>query len=126
MKNDKINYERLVDNINNEIMFMTTKNYSFSKRLKTIQEMLKHDLSSSLTLYYKHISLKMIRSIDNFTKKLKEETVYALVVKALEYTSETSYRQKCVNAFTIIEYFYNPNKFDNLKQNWKALMKPDR
>lgn len=122
--NNRVNYEKLVDLLNNSISTMKTKNYSIDKILNEIHKVILEKISLRPGDIQNHISRNMIRYYDNIaTDKVTPMQILILVERLLEYRTDTSYRKQICNVFTIIEYWKNPKKYDSFKQNWTDIMK---
>lgn len=122
----RFSYERYVDNILNKISYMEAKGTSIQKMLDVLKDDFESNFMVTEEIYRKHLSPKMMNMIDRFSNKLSTEQTFQLVKKALEYNSEVSSFKRVVNAFTVLEYYNQPEKFDEFKQNWKRLMRPDK
>lgn len=122
----RFSYERYIDNILNKISCMEVKGNSIQKILDVLKDDFESNFMITEEVYKKHLSPKMMNMIDRFSSKLSTEQAFQLVKKALEYNSEVSSFKRVVNAFTVLEYYNQPEKFDEFKQNWKRLMRPDK
>lgn len=122
----RFSYERYVDNILNKISYMEAKGTSIQKILDVLKDDFESNFMVTEEIYRKHLSPKMMNMIDRFSNKLSTEQTFQLAKKALEYNSEVSSFKRVVNAFTVLEYYNQPEKFDEFKQNWKRLMRPDK
>lgn len=122
----RFSYERYIDNVLNKISYMEAKGTSIQKILEALKNDFESNFMVTEEIYRKHLSPKMMNMIDRFSNKLSTEQAFQLVKKALEYNSEVSSFKRVVNAFTVLEYYNQPEKFDEFKQNWKRLMRPDK
>lgn len=122
----RFSYEKYVDNVLNKISYMEVKGTNIQKILDILKDDFESNFMVTEEIYRKHLSPKMMNMIDRFSNKLSTEQAFQLVKKALEYNSEVSSFKRVVNAFTVLEYYNQPEKFDKFKQNWKRLMRPDK
>lgn len=122
----RFSYERYIDNVLNKISYMEIKGTSIQKILDALKDDFESNFMVTEEIYRKHLSPKMMNMIDRFSSKLSTEQAFQLVKKTLAYSSEVSSFKRVVNTFTVLEYYNQPEKFDEFKQNWKRLMRPDK
>ena len=122
----RFSYERYIDNVLNKISYMEIRGTSIQKILDALKDDFESNFMVTEEIYRKHLSPKMMNMIDRFSSKLSTEQAFQLVKKTLVYSSEVSSFKRVVNAFTVLEYYNQPEKFDEFKQNWKRLMRPDK
>lgn len=124
-KEKKINFETLCDNMLHSISIMETMNYSAEKILENLANTFNGKLINKTGDFEKYLSPKMMRTIDRFPKMSAIQTLN-LVKKALDYDRETSYFQKVKNSFTIVTYYFEGDKLDQYKTDYKGLMQKDK
>lgn len=117
----KPNYERIMNGALDIIITDKSKNYVNNRILKEVRDY----LASSLVLrpidYDKNISkaqLRMLEKYPNFDDSLAIRYLESL----LQYNQELTYRNQVVSAFTFLEAYLNPKKFDDYVINIKELM----
>lgn len=124
-KEKRINFEMLCDNMLHSISIMETMNYSAEKILENLANIFNDKLINKTGDFEKYLSPKMMRTIDRFPKMSAIQTLN-LVKKALDYDRETSYFQKVKNSFTIVTYYFEGDKLDQYKTDYKGLMQKDK
>lgn len=124
-KEKKINFETLCDNMLHSISIMETMNYSAEKILEKLANTFNDKLINKTGDFEKYLSPKMMRTIDRFPKMSAIQTLN-LVKKSIDYDRETSYFQKVKNGFTIVTYYFEGDKLDQYKTDYKGLMQKDK
>lgn len=124
-RKNRINYEMLCDNMLHSISIMETMNYSAEKILENLANTFNDKLINKTGDFEKYLSPKMMRTIDRFPKMSAIQTLN-LVKKALDYDREASYFQKVKNSFTIVAYYFEGDKLDQYKTDYKGLMQKDK
>ena len=121
--NGKVNYERLVGLLSNEIMYAEARNATIDKILTMLYEELEDKLAISEDWMAAHINTKTISLLEKYKLEDKtEKEVYVLAKKFIEYNNETSDFRKIQDIFTLLQYWKNPVKTQNFGTNWKDIM----
>ena len=118
---DRPNYELIASKSLEMINVAKSKNYVNKKILKEVRDY----LASSLVLrpidYDKNISKSELRMLEKYPKFNDEQSIKYLE-SLLQYNQELTYRNQVTSAFTFLESYFNPGKFDDVIINAKQLM----
>lgn len=117
----KHNYERIMNGALDIIITGKSKNYVNNRILKEVRDY----LASSLVLrpidYDKNISKAQLRMLEKYPN-FDDSQAIRYLESLLQYNQELTYRNQVTSAFTFLETYFNPKKFDDYIINTKELM----
>lgn len=123
-KNYRVNYEKLVDLLNNYIMLQKTKGTSITNIINGVKENIDNTVLRSKEDYEKHLNGKTISLLENLVPTdVTPNQILILIERFLEYRTDTSDFRRIQNVFTLIEYWKDPDKVTSFNTNWKQVMK---
>ena len=117
---NRLNYERIMNNALDIISLHKSKNYVNNRILKEVRDY----LASSLVLrpidYDKNISKAQLRMLEKYPN-FNDTQALQYLESLLQYNQELTYRTQVISAFTFLESYFNPGKFDDYVLNIKEL-----
>lgn len=111
-QNSRPNYERIVD----EALAILNEGKGRNHASKVVLEEVRDYLASSLVLkaidYDKSISKPILRLLEKYPD-FNESQALTYLESLLKYNQELTYRNQAIHAFTFLEAYFNPGKFDD-------------
>lgn len=127
MSKDRINYEKMCDDILFKLDIDKIKNKNIESTLEDIRESLISSFLINDKNYGELINAKLVNNIDRF--KHNEVTpigVEVFIREALKYDSDVSYKKQLLNVFTMLEYLINKEKVISASISISQLMKQEK
>ena len=121
--NNRVNYSKLVDLLNNWLDIQESKN----KNIKSILTELNKNLEDKLCIIpnweEKHINTKTVSLLESLVPDtVSPQMVYVLLRRFLEPRMDSTDFRKIQNIYTLLRYYENPKEVQLLATNWKKLM----
>lgn len=122
MRNKKIAYDTLIDNILFRIDIGRTKGTPNEKILEEVRDILASNLISKPEQYESALSKPMMKALTKNYVNFVPNTLLVSIVNCLKYNPEVTYRKQLSDAFTMIEWYFNRQKVEMAATNWKDIM----
>lgn len=123
MRNNYVNYSRIVEELEDIIEIDKAKNKSISSTMKEVRAYLTSFLFTKND-YGKLINKKLLTKIDEYTTAFTSEQIMDFVLRTLACKHDMTDRQKVMNVFTVVENWFDPKSLEDYKINIKEIMKP--
>lgn len=121
--NSRVNYNQLVDLLNNYMDIQETKNRKINDILVDIKSNLDDRLCVVQDWKTKHINIKTVTLLERLVPEdVTPQQVYTLLRRFLEYRMDGSSFHKIQNVYTLLRYYENPKDVQLLATNWKQIM----
>lgn len=121
--NNRVNYNMLVDSINNWLVIQETKNKDVENILEELDKNLCNKLQIVPNWKEKHLNTNTIILLEKLVPKdVTLQQIYVLTKRFLEYRTDTTDFRRIQNVYTLLRYYKNPEELQNFATNWKDIM----
>lgn len=127
MSKDRINYEKMCDDILFKLDIDKTKNKNIESTLEDIRESLISSFLVNDKNYGKLINTKLVNNIDRFRHNdVTPNSTELFIREALKYDSDTSYKKQLLNVFTMLEYLHDKEKVISYSISIRQIMEQEK